>query len=141
MGGAGKAVGVAGAATVARVGTGWKASPRALALSRVLEIKELRVFSRNAERRAAFAAEQAEQLGVNTVDAATPDAAVRGADIVVTCTTSHQPVIEAERVEPHALVAAIGSNYRNRAAVPAELVERAHTVVVEHLAAALLANV
>ncbi len=135
---AAKALGVAGTATVALVGTGWQAATQALALSRVLEIKELRVFSRNSERRAAFAAEQAEQLGVNTVDATTPDAAVRGADIVVTCTTSHQPVIEAEWVEPHALVAAIGSNYRNRAEVPAELVERAQTVVVDQLAAAQL---
>src|SRR5439155_1295918 len=64
---AAKALRVPGEATVALIGTGWQAATQALALSRVLEIKELRVFSRNADRRATFAAEQEEQLGVATV--------------------------------------------------------------------------
>ena len=135
---AARALGMRGFATVALIGTGWQAATQALALSRVLGITELRAFSRNAERRSAFAAEMEEQLGVPTVDAPTAEAAVRGADIVVTVTTSHKPVLEAGWVEPHALVAAIGSNFRNRAEVPVELVERAQTVVVDQLAAAQL---
>jgi ornithine cyclodeaminase len=135
---AAKALGMRGPTTVALVGTGWQAATQALALSRVLEIRELRVFSRKPERRSAFAAEMEEQLGVLTVDAPTAEVAVRGADIVVTVTTSHKPVLEAGWVEPHALVAAIGSNFRNRAEVPSELVERAQTVVVDQLAAAQL---
>jgi len=47
-------------------------------------------------------------------------------------------VLEAQWVEPHALVAAIGSNYRSRVEVPPELVERAQTVVVDQLADAQL---
>ncbi len=133
-----KALGLPGSATVALIGTGWQAATQALALSHVLEISELRVYSRNEERRVAFAEEQHEQLGIKTVAAATAEAAVRGADIVVTCTTSHTAVIEADWVEPHALVAAIGSNYRNRAELPIELVERAQTVVVDQLGAAQL---
>ena len=135
---AARALGAAASSTVAIIGTGWQASTQALALSRVLEIKELRVFSRNAEKRALFAAEQEEQLGVKTVDAASAEAAVRGADVVVTVTTSHDPVLEAAWVEPHALVVAVGSNYPNRVEVPAELVERAQTVVVDQLADARL---
>ncbi len=135
---AARALGAPAAATIALIGTGWQASTQALALSRVLEIKELRVFSRNAERRAVFAAEQQEQLGVKTVDAATAEVAVRGADVVVTVTTSHEPVIEAAWVEPHALVVAVGSNYPNRVEVPPDLVERAQTVVVDQLADAQL---
>src|SRR5438132_1377014 len=130
-----KALGLPASATVALIGCGWQASTQALALTRVLQVEELRVFSRNAERRAAFAAEQAEQLGIKTVDASTAEAAVRGADIVVTVTTSHLPVLEAAWVEPHALVVAVGSNFRNRVEVPTDLVERAQTVVVDQLAA------
>src|SRR6266581_25268 len=128
-----KALGLPGTATVALIGTGWQASNQALALSHVLEIKELRVFSRSDERRAAFAEEQMSQLGIATIASPTPEAAVRGADIVVTVTTSQTPVLEADWVESHALVAAIGSNFRNRAEVPPELVERATTVVVDQL--------
>jgi len=135
---AAKALGLSGSTTVALIGSGWQAATQALALSRVLEIKELRVFSRSADRRAAFAAEQGEQLGVPIVDSPSAEAAVRGADIVVTVTTSHTPVLQAEWVEPHALVAAIGSNYRSRVEVPPELVERAQTVVVDQLADAQL---
>src|SRR5438128_10672216 len=64
---AAKALGLPGPATVALIGSGWQAATQALALSRGLELKELRVFSRNAERRGAFAAGQAEQLGVPTI--------------------------------------------------------------------------
>jgi ornithine cyclodeaminase/alanine dehydrogenase-like protein (mu-crystallin family) len=135
---AAKALGLSGPTTVGLIGSGWQGATQALALSRVLEIEELRVFSRSADRRAAFAAEQAEQLGVPIVDSPSAEAAVRGADIVVTVTTSHTPVLQAEWVEPHALVAAIGSNYRGRVEVPAELVERAQTVVVDQLADAQL---
>src|SRR5205823_10702866 len=123
---------------IAIIGTGWQAATQALALSRVVEIDQLRVYSRNAEKRAAFAAEEGEQLGVETVAAETAEAAVRGADVVVTVTTSRAPVIEADWVEPQALVAAIGSNFRNRAELPAELIARAQTVVVDQLAAAQL---
>src|SRR5437870_9354101 len=48
---AAKALGLSGSTTVALIGSGWQAATQALALSRVLEIKELRVFSRSPERR------------------------------------------------------------------------------------------
>jgi len=135
---AARALGSAAPAKIAIIGTGWQAATQALALSRVVEIDQLRVYSRNAEKRAAFAAEQKEQLGVETVATDTAEAAVRGADIVVTVTTSHSPVVETDWIEPQALVAAVGSNFRNRAELPPDLVERAHTVVVDQLAAAQL---
>lgn len=124
-------------ATVALIGAGWQANTQVLALSRVLTIKELRVFSRNEERRVGFAREQVE-LGVEAVAVDTAEAAVRGADVVVTITTSRSPVVEAGWVEPNALVIAAGSNYAHRAELPAELVERAQTVVVDQLATAQL---
>ena len=135
---AAKMLGAARPSKIALIGTGWQAATQALALSRVVEVDEIRVYSRNAEKRAAFADEQSEQLGVKTVDAPSGEAAVRGADIVVTCTTSHSPVVDADWIEPHALIAAVGSNFRNRAELPAELVERAQTVVVDQLATAEL---
>jgi alanine dehydrogenase len=135
---AARALGYSGGATVALIGTGWQAATQALALSRVLDITELRVYSRGAERRAAFAAEQADQLGIDVVDSTSAEAAVRGADVVVTVTTSRTPVLEAEWVDPEALVIAVGSNYHNRVEVPADLIERARTVVVDQLAAAQL---
>ena len=133
-----KALARPGPATVALIGTGWQASTQALALSRVMGIKELRVYSRDFERRSGFAREQAAQLGVETIAAGSAELAVRGADLVITVTTSPSPVIEAEWVEPHAMVVAVGSNWRNKAEIPPDLVARAQTVVVDQLAAAQL---
>jgi alanine dehydrogenase len=133
-----KALAPPGAATVALIGAGWQATTQALAISRVLEIKELRVFSRHDDRRTAFASEQQDQLGVTTIAAGSPELAVRGADVVVTMTTSPTPVIEAGWVEPHALVVCAGSNFPNRAEIPPDLVARAQTVVVDQLGAAQL---
>ena len=133
-----KALARPGPATVALIGTGWQASTQALALSRVMGIKELRVYSRDFERRSVFAREQAAQLGVETIAAGSAELAVRGADLVITVTTSPSPVIEAEWVEPHAMVVAVGSNWRNKAEIPPDLVARAQTVVVDQLAAAQL---
>jgi len=107
-----------------------------LALSRVCDIRELRVFGRDTQRREAFARDRQEELGVGTIAAHSAEAAVRGADVVVTMTNSADPVLEAAWVEPHALVIAAGSNYPSRAEIPADLVERARTVVVDQLAAA-----
>jgi ornithine cyclodeaminase/alanine dehydrogenase-like protein (mu-crystallin family) len=135
---AARAMGPGGRTTVALIGTGWQARTQALALSRVLEIKQIRAFSRHPEHRAEFAREKSEELGIEVVAAATAEEAVRGADVVVTITTSQTPVIQAEWVEPHALVVGAGSNFANRAEIPAELVERAQTVVVDQLAAAQL---
>ncbi len=133
-----KALGLQGPATVALIGAGWQAGTQALAVSRVLEIKELRVFSRDQDRRTAFAQEQGEQLGVPAVAAGSAELAVRGADLVITMTTSTTPVIEDAWIEPHAMVVAAGSNWRNKAELPVELVARAQTIVVDQLGAAQL---
>jgi ornithine cyclodeaminase/alanine dehydrogenase-like protein (mu-crystallin family) len=124
--------------TVALIGAGHQARTQALAISRVLEIKEIRVFSRDPDKRAAFAAEQSSRLGLRVTAATSAEAAVRGADVVLTMTTSSVPVIEASWVEAHAVVVAAGSNFPNRAEIPAELVARAQTVVVDQLATAQL---
>jgi ornithine cyclodeaminase/alanine dehydrogenase-like protein (mu-crystallin family) len=125
-----------GPVTMAIIGTGKQAKTQVLALSRVCDIRELRVFGRDAGRREAFARDRQEELGLRTIPAPSAEVAVRGADVVVTMTTSAEPVVEAAWVEPHALVIAAGSNYPSRAEIPADLVERSRTVVVDQLAAA-----
>ena len=126
------------AAVVALIGAGHQARTQALALARALEIGELRVFSRDADRRQAFATERAQALGVPVVAAPSAEAAVRDADVVVTMTTSSTPVVESAWVKDGALVIGAGSNFTNRVEIPADLVARAHTVVVDQLATARL---
>jgi ornithine cyclodeaminase len=121
-----------GPKTVALIGTGWQARTQALALRQGLEVAELRVFGRDAERRARFA----EAVGGRAADSA--EEAVRGADVVVTITTSAEPVLDAAWVEPGAVVVGAGSNFPNRAELPAGLVHAARAVIVDQAEAARL---
>jgi alanine dehydrogenase len=135
---AARAMAPTGPIVVAMIGAGHQARTQCLALSRVLEISELRIFARDQAHREAFAAERAAALGINVVAAASAEAAVRGAGVVVTITPSSTPVIEDEWVSAPALVVGAGSNFPNRAEIPAELVGRAQTIVVDQLATARL---
>jgi alanine dehydrogenase len=135
---AAKALRPRGPVTVAMIGTGYQATTQTLAMSRVCDIRELRVFGRDHQRRAAFAQDRQAALGMHTIASPSAEAAVRGADIVVAMTTSSDPVLEADWVAPHALVIAAGSNFPQRAEIPTELVERAGSVVVDQLATARL---
>ncbi len=135
---AAKALARPGPVVVGMIGTGHQARTQALALSRVLQISELRVFSRDAKHREAFAADRAATLGIKVVAAASAELAVRGADVVVTITTSATPVIDASWVKDDALVIGAGSNFPTRSELPADLVGRAQTVVVDQLATARL---
>jgi alanine dehydrogenase len=121
-----------GPKTVGLIGTGWQAHTQAQALREALEVKELRVFGRDPERRRRFAGE------VGAAPAPSAEAAVRGADVVVTMTTSSEPVIEAGWVEPHALVVGAGSNYPTRAELPPDLIHSARAVIVDQLETARL---
>lgn len=127
-----------GPVEVAVIGTGWQARTQVHALSRTLEVLRFRVFGRDAERRAAFVEEVREHLGVVAEAAATAEAAVRGADVVVAITPSATPVIESSWVSDGALVIGAGSNMPHKAELPPELVIRAGTVVVDQLEAARL---
>lgn len=132
------APGASGPLTVAVIGTGYQARTQTLALSRVLSIKEMRVFGRDQARREAFAAERSSGLGIAVVAASSAEAAVRDADVILTITTSSEPVLSAEWVKSPALVIGAGSNFANRSELPPDLVPRASTVVVDQLAVARL---
>jgi ornithine cyclodeaminase/alanine dehydrogenase-like protein (mu-crystallin family) len=129
---AARRLGGPGPKKVAVIGTGWQAAAQVEALKCGLEIAELRVFGRDPARRARFASE----LGATPAGSA--EAAVRGADVVVTITTSAVPVLEAAWVEPRALVIGAGSNYASRAELPADLVNAARAVIVDQREAAQL---
>ncbi len=63
-------------------------------------IREVRVYSPNARRREAFAAEMAGKVKAKVKGVASGEAAVRGAAIVATATNSIEPVLFASWLEP-----------------------------------------
>jgi ornithine cyclodeaminase/alanine dehydrogenase-like protein (mu-crystallin family) len=123
---------------VAVIGSGWQARTQILALSRVLQVGEFAVYSRDPARREDFALSCAEQYQLPVAAAPSAEQAVRGSQVVVTITNSAQPVLEAGWVEAGATVLAAGSNFPNRQEIPPELIARCEAVVVDQLETARL---
>jgi ornithine cyclodeaminase/alanine dehydrogenase-like protein (mu-crystallin family) len=90
------------------VGSGGMARTVLEALVEVREIKTVKVYSRCAANRAAFAKEMTQRLRLAVEPVGSARNAVRGTDILATCTDSMYPVIEGDWIEPGMHVVNIG---------------------------------
>lgn len=122
-----------GSATLGVIGSGFQARTQVEAVLSVRPIREVRVWSRTAEKRERFAEECAREFGVPARAPASAEETVRGADIIVTATNSRNPVIEAEWIGPGAHVNAVGSNQPDRRETPAGLIRKADLIAVDSI--------
>jgi ornithine cyclodeaminase len=99
-------------------------------------IREVRVFSRTADRREAFAREMDAALPVAVRASESAEAAVRGADVVCCVTPSPSPVLEAAWLQPGTHVNALGSFRMGMVEIPPEAFGRASLVAVDSREAA-----
>lgn len=100
------------AAVGALIGTGSQAACQLEAMLTACALKEVRIFSRNAEKRHAFVEQMRAELasfGAELIAADSADEAVDGADVIVTVTPSTVPTFSAQRVKPGAVISGIGS--------------------------------
>jgi ornithine cyclodeaminase/alanine dehydrogenase-like protein (mu-crystallin family) len=104
-----KALARPGSRSVGMLGTGSLAWYTVLA-HRILcpELTELKVYSRSAERREAFAQRVRDEAGIDAQVVATVEEAVADADVVITATNAPEPVLLAEHVSPGQHIGAIG---------------------------------
>ena len=115
------------AAVLGVIGSGFQARSQVEAVRAVRAIREVRVWSRSAEKRDRCAAE------IGALAAATAEAAITGADIVVTMTNAKDPVLDAGWVKGGAHVNAAGSNVATRRELPADLIAKAGLIAVDSL--------
>jgi thiomorpholine-carboxylate dehydrogenase len=90
------------AKSLAILGSGVQARAHVRALALVRTFDEVRVWSRNPQAALAFARE----IGATATSA---EEAVRGADVVVTCTSSPQPVLKGTWLKPGVMINAVGA--------------------------------
>jgi len=121
---------------VALIGTGRQARTQALALKAVGMLSELAVFARTRNKLEAFCAALATEMGVPVSAAASVEAALASADIVVTATNSTTPVVLNAWLKPGTHVNGVGANAANRREIDAEIVLRASLVVTDDIAQA-----
>lgn len=125
------------ASVVALIGSGWQAQGQLEALCRVRSIKQVNLFSRDAEKRRAASADFAGRYGVEVIPADSAETAVRESDIVVTITTASMPVVQGDWLAAGTHVNAAGSNALLRRELDEKAVGKASLVCVDSRATAL----
>jgi ornithine cyclodeaminase/alanine dehydrogenase-like protein (mu-crystallin family) len=119
------------ASIVGMFGAGGQARTQALAMCEARPIEKFNVYARNYERTQAFCQSLAAETGVACVPVEQPEQAAGGADILVTATTSRDPVLLGAWLQPGQHINVMGSNWANRREVDGETVRRSSVVVVD----------
>ncbi|WMT87559.1 ectoine utilization protein EutC [Pelagibacterium sp. 26DY04] len=122
------------AQSVAIIGAGMQARMQLEALTLVRDINSARIWARDAEKAQAFARRASSELGIDVTAAETAEAAVRGADIVVTTTPATEPLILAEWMTPGQHLTAMGSDAEHKNEIDPALVPRVELYVADSLA-------
>lgn len=123
------------ARTVGLFGTGKQAWTQLEAVCAVRDISQVEVYSRDEQRRTAFAEELSRSLGVEVVPAARPEEAVTRKDIVVTATSAKTPLFDGRLVGRGTHLNVIGSNWLTKAEVDVETVRRADLIACDSVEA------
>lgn len=114
-------LGVIGAGTQARWGV------RAIAAGNDLD--SVRIYSPSDSKRRCAADLADREIAAGAVDS--PEEAVSGADVVLTATTSEEPVFSGSALAPGALVVAVGAYAPEMRELDAETIDRAEAVLAD----------
>jgi ornithine cyclodeaminase/alanine dehydrogenase len=116
-----------GAASLGIIGCGWQARSQVACIREALpSIETVVAYCRNEERLAAFCKETGAEAGESHRDPAQQD-------VVVTVTTSRDPVLRGEWLQPGAVVCAVGANDPRRRELDNAALERAAFVCCDSI--------
>ncbi len=118
------------ATTLGLYGSGWQAESQLEAIAAVKELERVVVYSRKEESRKAFADMMGERLGMEVETTRSPEEPA-AQDIVVTMTSSKEPVLFGEWLKPGAHVNVAGSNSLLKTEVDRQTIKRASFVCVD----------
>jgi len=116
--------------TVGMIGTGTYARTQLLGLAAVRPIREVRCYSRGREGRERFAEWAKDAVpGLSIQPVETAREAAANADIVVTVTTSRQPVLEGAWIAPGTHCNFVGMHYPEAREVDTDAIRRGRVIV------------
>jgi ornithine cyclodeaminase/alanine dehydrogenase len=118
------------ATTLGLYGAGWQAESQLEAVAAVKSLSRVVVYSRKEESRKEFAEKLGGRIGL-TIETTDQPEEPAAQDIVITATSSKEPVLKGEWLSPGAHVTAAGSNFIFKSEVDREAVSRASFVCVD----------
>ncbi len=111
-------------------GAGWQAEAQLEAIAAVKKLDRVIVHSRTEESRKAFAKKMSERVGLEVETTHAPEEPA-AQDIVVTVTSSKEPVLRGEWLKPGAHVNAAGSNFLFKTEIDRDVVKRSSLVTID----------
>lgn len=102
------------AAVLGVLGSGRQARTQVDAVCAVRPIREIRVWSPRAASREAFCKDVKNINKINCLHVDSAEAAVRGADVLITATTATEPMVQGAWLKPGVHINAIGANFEHR---------------------------
>jgi len=117
------------ASEVGLIGSGTQARGQLLATATVRDLDHVEVYSPTESNREEFAAQMDGRLDVSVDAVDSSEAAVSGADIVITATTASEPVFSSEHLDPGTHITAMGQYHPEKHEIDAETVARAKYVL------------
>ncbi len=121
------------ASHVGLIGAGKQAETQLMAVCAVRPVSHVAVYSRRLPQNEEFCQRMARQLQVTVVPVASAREAVEDADVVITATTSGEPVFSGEWLKPGCHVNTIGSNWARRREIDEETLQRASLIVTDSI--------
>ena len=118
------------ATTLGIYGAGWQAESQLEAIDAARNLERVIVYSRSEETRKDFAGRMGERLGIEIETTSSPEEPA-AQDIVVTMTSSKEPVLRGEWLRPGAHVNAAGSNFIFKSEIDRDVVRRASFVCID----------
>lgn len=122
-----------GARTAGVIGAGSQAGTQIEAIATAVDLEVIKVFSRTPARRAQLVNRLQSKVKAELVAVDSPDEAVRDSDVLVTITTSGEPVFDGDLLKPGAHVNAAGANRADRREVDNITVLRSDFIAVDSL--------
>jgi ornithine cyclodeaminase/alanine dehydrogenase-like protein (mu-crystallin family) len=112
-------------------GSGKQARTQLQAVCTVRKVRRVQVYSPNEERRRRFAGEMSELCRVEVEPVPRPEMAAEDKDIVITATSSREPVLNGNWLAEGTHLNVVGSNFLGKAEVDSVAVRRCDIIVVD----------
>lgn len=121
------------ASTVGIIGTGFQGRGQLQGICSVRNISSVKAYDQSPEACQKFCAEMSLSLETNIVPVEKPEECVQDSDIIITMTTSREPVLLGDWLDPGMHINAAGSNHWIRREVDDNVIRRADKVVVDSI--------
>jgi ornithine cyclodeaminase/alanine dehydrogenase-like protein (mu-crystallin family) len=114
-------------------GAGWQAQSQLLAIDAARDLKRVSIVNRKPERRESFIRTMQPRVKAELVGADSAEEAVRSSDIVTTITSSREPVLKGEWLQPGVHINAAGGNLLLRRELDDDVVMKSNRLVVDSI--------